>query len=120
MVMYLGRVVEDGPTDEIVRSPRHPYTRALVAAVPVPDADQSRAPLPISGNVPDAREPPSGCRFRDRCPHALPRCADGDAGAAAHAGWPRVACHLETAYTSLLTHVMLHVTTDRTSGLEND
>ena len=75
VVMYLGTVVEDGPTAEIVRSPRHPYTRALVAAVPVPDADQSRAPLPITGNVPDAREPPSGCRFRDRCPHAFARCA---------------------------------------------
>jgi peptide/nickel transport system ATP-binding protein len=68
LVMYLGRIVEDGPTDEIVRRPRHPYAQALVAAVPVPDADQSRAPLPIKGNVPDAREPPSGCSFRDRCP----------------------------------------------------
>ena len=76
VVMYLGTVVEDGPTAEIVRNPRHPYTRALVAAVPVPDADQSRAPLPITGNVPDAREPPSGCRFRDRCPHAFARCAE--------------------------------------------
>ncbi|HTR86377.1 MAG TPA: ABC transporter ATP-binding protein [Reyranella sp.] len=75
IVMYLGGVVEDGPTDEIVRRPRHPYTRALVAAVPVPDPDQPRAPLPIHGNVPDAREPPSGCSFRDRCPHAMPRCA---------------------------------------------
>lgn len=63
VVMYLGTVVEDGPTAEIVRNPRHPYARALVAAVPVPDADQSLAPLPITGNVPDAREPPSGCRF---------------------------------------------------------
>ena len=76
LVMYLGRIVEDGPTDEIVRRPRHPYTQALVAAVPVPDADQSRAPLPINGNVPDAREPPSGCSFRDRCPHAMARCAE--------------------------------------------
>ena len=52
LVMYLGRVVEDGPTEEIVRRPRHPYTRALVAAVPVPDADQSRAPLPITRQRP--------------------------------------------------------------------
>ena len=57
-------------------APRHPYTRALVAAVPVPDPDQPRAPLPIHGNVPDAREPPSGCSFRDRCPHAFARCAE--------------------------------------------
>ena len=97
LVMYLGRVVEDGPTDEIVRRPRHPYTRALVAAVPVPDADQSRQPLPIKGNVPDAREPPSGCSFRDRCPHALPRCAEETPPLRSIAGDHRVACHLELA-----------------------
>ena|SRR6476469_439970 len=84
--------VEDGPT---VRNPRHPYTRALVAAVPVPDADQSRTPLPISGNVPDAREPPSGCRFRDRCPHAFARCAEETPALRVTADGHRVACHLD-------------------------
>jgi oligopeptide/dipeptide ABC transporter ATP-binding protein len=95
VVMYLGAVVEDGPTAEIVRNPRHPYTRALVAAVPVPDADQPRVPLPISGNVPDAREPPSGCRFRDRCPHAFARCAEETPALRATYDGHRVACHLE-------------------------
>ena len=95
VVMYLGTVVEDGPTPEIVRNPRHPYTRALVAAVPVPDADQSRAPLPITGNVPDARDPPSGCRFRDRCPHAFARCAMESPPLRAVAGGHQVACHLD-------------------------
>jgi oligopeptide/dipeptide ABC transporter ATP-binding protein len=95
LVMYLGRIVEDGPTDEIVRRPRHPYTRALVAAVPVPDADQPRAPLPIKGNVPDAREPPSGCAFRDRCPYAMPRCAAETPQLRSAAGGHRVACHLD-------------------------
>jgi oligopeptide/dipeptide ABC transporter ATP-binding protein len=95
LVMYLGRIVEDGPTDEIVRRPRHPYTQALVAAVPVPDADQSRAPLPIKGNVPDARDPPSGCHFRDRCPHAMARCANETPALRAVAGGHRVACHLD-------------------------
>jgi oligopeptide/dipeptide ABC transporter ATP-binding protein len=94
LVMYLGRIVEDGPTEEIVRRPRHPYTQALVAAVPVPDADQPRLPLPISGNVPDAREPPSGCHFRDRCPHAMPRCAAETPPLRAVAGGHQVACHL--------------------------
>ncbi len=97
LVMYLGRVVEDGPTDEIVRRPRHPYTRALVAAVPVPDPDQSREPLPIRGNVPDAREPPSGCSFRDRCPHAMPRCAEEAPQLRPVAGRHHVACLLDDA-----------------------
>ena len=97
LVMYLGRVVEDGPTGEIVRRPRHPYTRALVAAVPVPDADQARAPLPIKGNVPDARGPSSGCSFCDRCPHAMPRCAEEAPPLRSIAGGHRVACHLELA-----------------------
>ena len=100
VVMYLGTVVEDGPTAEIVRNPRHPYTRALVAAVPVPDADQSHAPLPITGNVPDAREPPSGCRFRDRCPHAFDRCAVETPALRETPDGHRVACHLGTANTS--------------------
>jgi oligopeptide/dipeptide ABC transporter ATP-binding protein len=95
LVMYLGRIVEDGPTDEIVRRPRHPYTQALVAAVPVPDADQSRAPLPIKGNVPDARDPPSGCAFRDRCPHAMARCAEETPPLRTLTGGHRVACHLD-------------------------
>src|SRR5215475_4915402 len=95
LVMYLGRVVEDAPTAEIVRRPRHPYTKALVAAVPGPDADQSRAPLPIKGNVPDAREPPSGCAFRDRCPYAMERCAEETPKLRTVAGGHRVACHLD-------------------------
>jgi oligopeptide/dipeptide ABC transporter ATP-binding protein len=95
VVMYLGTVVEDGPTTDIVRNPRHPYTRALVAAVPVPDADQSRAPLPISGNVPDARDPPSGCRFRDRCPHAFARCAEEAPPLRPAGDGHAVACHLD-------------------------
>ena len=95
LVMYLGRIVEDGPTEEIVRRPRHPYTKALVAAVPVPDADQSRQPLPIKGNVPDAREPPSGCSFRDRCPYAMSRCAEETPPLRAIGDGHRMACHLD-------------------------
>jgi oligopeptide/dipeptide ABC transporter ATP-binding protein len=96
LVMYLGRIVEDGPTEEIVRRPRHPYTQALVAAVPVPDADQPRTPLPIKGNVPDAREPPSGCPFRDRCPHAMARCANETPPLRSIGGGHQMACHLES------------------------
>ena len=70
VTMYLGVIVEDGPTRDVVNEPLHPYTRALVQAVPVPDVDQSHDPLPIKGGIPDARNPPSGCRFHDRCPLA--------------------------------------------------
>ncbi|MGG5821439.1 oligopeptide/dipeptide ABC transporter ATP-binding protein [Falsiroseomonas sp. HW251] len=94
LVMYLGTVVEEGPTEEIVRKPRHPYTRALVAAVPLPRVDQPRDALPIKGNVGDARTPPSGCRFRDRCPQAVARCAEEAPLLRAGGDGVLVACHL--------------------------
>jgi oligopeptide/dipeptide ABC transporter ATP-binding protein len=94
LTMYCGVVVEDGPTEEVVRRPQHPYTQALVKAVPVPHVDQSRDPLPIKGGVPDARNPPSGCRFRDRCPYAFQRCADEVPALRAIGARHRAACHL--------------------------
>jgi oligopeptide/dipeptide ABC transporter ATP-binding protein len=94
LVMYLGRVVEEGPTAEVVRAPRHPYTRALVRAVPLPRVDQPRDPLPIIGQVPDARMPPSGCRFRDRCPVAIPRCAEEEPLLKPAGEGVLAACHL--------------------------
>ncbi|WP_298962809.1 ABC transporter ATP-binding protein [uncultured Roseibium sp.] len=75
IVMYLGKIMEDGPTEDIVHTPLHPYTQALVAAVPTPNVDQSHDPLPIGSGAPDPRNPPSGCVFRDRCPKAQSRCA---------------------------------------------
>ncbi|MFL5140500.1 MAG: ABC transporter ATP-binding protein [Microvirga sp.] len=93
LVMYLGRIVEEGPTEALLREALHPYTRALVKAVPKPRVDQSREPLPISGNVPDAREPPSGCRFRDRCPLAAPICAEQDPLLREVGPGRRSACH---------------------------
>lgn len=76
IVMYLGRIMEDGPTEQIIQEPLHPYTKALVAAVPVPQPEQSHDPLPIGRGAPDPRNPPSGCVFRDRCPQAFSRCAE--------------------------------------------
>jgi peptide/nickel transport system ATP-binding protein len=93
IVMYLGRIMEDGPTEDIVREPLHPYTRALVAAVPVPHPDQDHAPLPIGRGAPDPLNPPSGCVFRDRCPKAHARCA-AEIPAPRQVGTRRVACHL--------------------------
>ena len=94
ITMYLGAVVEDGPTRDVVREPLHPYTQALVAAVPVPDVAQSHDPLPINGGIPDARNPPSGCRFRDRCPLAVERCARELPALREVRPAHRVACHL--------------------------
>ena len=94
LVMYLATIVEDGPTERVVSSPLHPYTRALVAAVPIPRVDQDRGPLPIRGNVPDARNPPSGCRFHDRCPIAIGRCSEEVPALREVAPGHRAACHL--------------------------
>lgn len=94
MVMYLGKIVEQGPTTELLKTPLHPYTRALVHAVPVPRVDQSHEPLPIIGNVSDARGQPRGCRFRDRCPMAVARCAEDEPPLRDLGQGRRVACHL--------------------------
>ncbi len=94
IVMYLGKVVEDGPSEDVVRDPQHPYTRALVQAVPVPRVDQSHDPLPIIGGLSDSQEMPSGCRFRDRCPFAFARCADEEPAIKEIAPGHRAACHL--------------------------
>jgi oligopeptide/dipeptide ABC transporter ATP-binding protein len=89
-VMYLGRIVELGSTDELWESPMHPYTRALIAAVPVADGKR-RLPEALPGEVPDPARPPVGCRFRPRCSHAFDRCTDEppllEVGARAAACW---------------------------------
>jgi len=75
MVMYLGQVVEIGPVKQLYEAPRHPYTRALLSAVPSMDPAHRTERSPLSGDPPNPINPPSGCRFRDRCPLAHARCA---------------------------------------------
>lgn len=73
-IMYLGRIVEIGTKDEIFNSPAHPYTRALLESIPIPDPEKRRDHLPITGEAPSSITPPSGCAFHPRCPHATEEC----------------------------------------------
>jgi oligopeptide/dipeptide ABC transporter ATP-binding protein len=93
-VIYLGRLVETGPTQEVFAAPRHPYTRALLDAVPVPDPDHPLAVPEMAGEPASALDPPSGCRFHPRCPLAMPACrTDIPASTGAE---HQAACHLLT------------------------
>jgi len=73
-IMYLGRIVEAGPANEIYTDPKHPYTRALLQAIPIPDPRRRSPKILPKGEVPDAVNPPMGCRFHPRCPAVLPTC----------------------------------------------
>ncbi len=75
-VMYLGKLMEIGPTDEIFENPFHPYTGALLSAIPHPDPDLILQQIPLRGEPPDPRKPPKGCRFSGRCTEALPGCSE--------------------------------------------
>ena len=93
MVMYLGRVMEIAPAEELFRNPRHPYTRALIAAAPIPDpaVERERTWTALPGELPSPLTPPSGCVFRTRCAYAVDRCAAGVPPLTAH-GAAQVAC----------------------------
>jgi dipeptide transport system ATP-binding protein len=92
MVMYLGRVVEQGPRDAIFRNPQHPYTRALLSATPSPDPMRKRERIVLKGELPSPLSPPSGCAFNPRCPLAFDRCRVDNPALLAH-GESLVACH---------------------------
>ena len=96
MVMYLGRVAEIGPVEELYANPRHPYTRALLSAMPSMDPDRRTQEAPIAGDPPNPINPPSGCRFHTRCPFAEDVCGKAVPALTATKADPahRVACHM--------------------------
>ena len=92
-VMFLGKICEIGPTEEVYRRPRHPYTRFLLDAVPVPDPGQRGKEIRLlKGEPPSPADPPSGCRFRTRCPYATDRCA-AEEPTLRDVGGVMIACH---------------------------
>lgn len=98
-VMYLGRLVEDGPSERLYSRPAHPYTEALLSAVPVPDpvAQRRRERIVLPGDPPDPTAPPRGCPFHPRCPYAMDVCREETPAPTPVDGGGRVRCHLHTA-----------------------
>jgi peptide/nickel transport system ATP-binding protein len=98
-VMYLGRIVEQAPRETLYANPRHPYPRALLSAVPVPDPRRRSTRTPLGGDVPSPLNPPAGCAFHPRCPFAEPRCRTETPALVTGAGGHAVACHVFPAPT---------------------
>jgi oligopeptide/dipeptide ABC transporter ATP-binding protein len=116
-VMYLGRVVETGPVDDVYRAPKHPYTALLLESIPQPEPGQRSlvGRVTVEGDAPSPTELPSGCRFRSRCPHAMPVCGEVDPPYYAIGDGSLVACHLHTTGPTLAGRSVLQIDGSPTS-----
>ncbi|SEN12529.1 ABC transporter ATP-binding protein [Nitrosomonas marina] len=100
-VMYLGRIVEYGRVDEVIDHPRHPYTQALLSAVPVINESSAAAMIKLKGDLPSPASPPAGCHFHPRCPHAMPVC---------NQSYPAASTISPTHYTHCYLYSQEHIT----------
>ena len=96
-VMYVGKLVEITDTQPLFKNPQHPYTEALLSAVPTPDPLASKEKIILPGDVPSPINPPSGCRFHTRCPYVMDQCRHEDPPLKQVASGHQVACHLRDA-----------------------
>jgi peptide/nickel transport system ATP-binding protein len=116
-VMYLGRVVEQGPSERLYERPAHPYTQALLAAIPVPDPSsprRQREKLLLRGDLPDPTNPPAGCPFSTRCPHVMAICRESMPAMTPVDGGGEVACHLQTTGPTLAGRTLVDLGMPRT------
>ena len=93
-VMYLGKIVESSKTRDLFENPMHPYTKALLDAVPIPDPTTTKVRTPLSGSIPNSINLPSGCRFRTRCPYVMEVCSKVEPNLDEAASEHFVSCHL--------------------------